>query len=96
MIDKESGAIQLDAPDGAWPLVANISATARRCDAENIGISYGTLREWVNNGTIPHVLVGRSRFINWDVLMRFLEIGQKPSPATSLPKRVRGRYGYVR
>ena len=28
-----------------WPLVANISATARRCEAESVGVSEKALRQ---------------------------------------------------
>ena len=46
-----------------WPLVANISATARRCEAESVGVSEKALRPWVKEGAFPTVPVGWFRFI---------------------------------
>ena len=75
----------------SWPLVANISATARRCEAEDIGVSDKALRQWVREGAFPTVPVGRSRFINWDVLMDFLSKGSTPPRRCDLPYRRRNR-----
>ena len=75
----------------AWPKVANISATARRCEAEGIGISYSALRRWVNEGAFPTVLVGSTRLIRWETLMDFLAKGSFPDPRGSLPYRTRRR-----
>ena len=73
----------------AWPKIANISATARRCEAEGLGISDSCLRKWVKSGAFPTVPVGNSRFINWDVLTAFLEAGSLPDPRGALPYRRR-------
>lgn len=75
----------------AWPKIANISATARRCEDEGLGISANALRRWVKDGAFPTVPVGNSRFINWDVLIAFLEAGSLPDPRGSLPYRTRAR-----
>jgi hypothetical protein len=70
-----------------WPLVANIRATARRCEAEGIGVSDKALRQWVRDGAFPTVPVGNSRFINWDTLMNFLNTGSTPPRRSELPYR---------
>mgnify|MGYP002626321735 CR=1 FL=1 len=75
-----------------WPLIANISATAERCEAENIGVTYSTLRNWVKTGAFPTVLVGKSRLINWNTFMDFLNKGSIPDPPSALPYRKRRYY----
>lgn len=75
-----------------WPLVANIRATARRCEAEDIGVSEKALRQWVKDGTLPSIAVGRSgRHINWDTLMDFLSKGSTPPRRCDLPYRRRSK-----
>ena len=75
-----------------WPLIANVAATARRCEAEHIGVTDKALRRWVKEGAFPTVLIGKSRFINWNVLMDFLNTGSTPPKRSELPYRKR-RYG---
>lgn len=74
-----------------WPRIANISATARRCEAEGLGVSANALRRWVKDGAFPTVPVGNARHINWEVLMKFLETGSVPDQRGALPYKKRGR-----
>jgi len=43
-------------------------------------ITYHRLREWILNGTVPHVLVGTKRLINVDKLIHMLESGHPMQP----------------
>lgn len=59
-----------------FPLVASILSTAKRCEAEGVGVSYKTLVRWIDDGKLRFVPVGERRYINWDVLMAFLAEGE--------------------
>lgn len=59
-----------------FQLVASVRATAQRCEAEGVGISYKTLVRWLDEGKLRFVPVGGRRYINWDVLMAFLAEGE--------------------
>ena len=60
--------------------IATISKTYERCQAENIGISKHLIRSLAASEQIPSIMAGKTRLINYDVLMEFLNTGsiQKP------------------
>jgi excisionase family DNA binding protein len=54
------------APDGG-PLLLSIKDAAR-----HLGISYGTLYEFMNRGEIEYVHIGRRRLVTRDALAKFI------------------------
>lgn len=83
--------------DNKEPLMNNITATYKRCQKENIGLSLNHLRYICKAGVIPTCRIGNKHLINWDVLMEYLKTGdkreEKPEELPIIPiRREEGKY----
>ncbi|MDD4592241.1 MAG: hypothetical protein PHG06_17715 [Parabacteroides sp.] len=79
----------------AFTKIATINKTFERCQAENIGISKHLIRQLASSGQIPSIMAGKTRLINYDLLLDFLNNGtvQTPQSETAghikpIPKRI--------
>jgi hypothetical protein len=66
--------------------IATISKTFERCQAENIGISKHLIRSLSASGQIPTIMAGKTRLINYDVLMEFLNTGSIQRAVNKTPE----------
>ena len=55
--------------------MGTIRTTFERCKAENIGVSRNFIRELAISGRIPSIMAGKTRLINFDILMEYLNSG---------------------
>jgi hypothetical protein len=52
--------------------IATINKTFERCQAENIGISKHLIRSLASSGQIPTIQAGKTKLVNYEILMEFL------------------------
>ena len=81
-----------------YPRVASVLATARRCEAEGIGLCYKTLLALTKTGALPVIRSGSRSLIVWDSLMDYIGSGGEKSitSAAALPFKRRGARGGTR
>ena len=81
-----------------YPRVASVRATARRCEAEGIGLCYKTLLALTKTGALPVIRSGSRSLIVWDSLESYLETGGEKNDVTAaaLPFKRRGARGGTR
>ena len=73
-----------------WNQMATTQATADRCEALGIGLSRNFIRTAILTGQIPSVLVGnRTRLINWNHILAFIEAGTPIKEETHEPGVIR-------
>lgn len=75
--------------DEKWPAVATIRATARRAQAEGLGVGEHQLRRWVKTGVLPCLRSGNRQLIRWADLLDLVRAqitdlgGEKKTPCAS-------------
>lgn len=60
------------------PDFTSLTGAVRRAKAEGYQLSYGSLRQYVAAGYIPHVPQGRRVFVFYPNVIKFLQAGLTP------------------
>lgn len=57
--------------------INTIRGTARRAQAEGIGITECAIRRWVKSGEIPCILSGTRAYVSWHSVLQYIGLVEK-------------------
>lgn len=66
-----------------YNLMGTINETAKRAEAEHVGITKTHIRRLVTSGELPSVRSGAKYLINWNTFMSYLNNPQPINPSGS-------------